>query len=173
MAMPCWPDLWSRILGLRWMAWPAPVVAVIVLLIWAPGVRWRWLRIVLRVVGGTAALCMLVIVGLGMALDSGNPKAQTHTVTSPNGSHDATLTFEAGFLGRDFSRVEITKRGCCQHFTAYEYAGPSDSQGTTVAWVDDAHLQIEYRADPNRYQHCESHVADVSIICVSPRAGKN
>ncbi len=173
MAMPCWPDLWSRILGLRWMAEPALVLAVIVLLIWTPAVKWRWLRIVLRVFGGTAALFVLVTVGLGMALNSGNPKPQYRTVTSPNGSHDATLTYQAGFLGRDFSSVKITKKGCCQHFTAYEYAGPSDLTSTTVVWVDDSHLRIEFRADPDRYQHCESHVADVTIICRPPTAGKN
>ena len=171
--MPCWPELWSRLVGLRWMAWPALVIAVSVLLIWAPAIKWRWLRIILRVFGGTAALCVLVVVGLGMALNWENPKPRYRTVTSPSGSHDATLTYEAGFLGRDFSSVEITKKGCCQHFTAYEYAGPSDLEGTTAVWVDDSHLQIEYRADPHRYQHCENRVADVTIICIPSTAGKN
>jgi hypothetical protein len=170
MTMPCWPDLWSR---LRWMAGPALVLAVIVLLVWAPAVKWRWLRIVLRVFGGMAALCALVAVGLGMALNWGNPKPQYRTVTSPNGSHDATLTYDAGFLGRDFSSVEITKKSCCQHFTAYEYDGPSDLKSTTMVWVDDSHLQIEYPADPDRYQHCESRVADVTVICIPLTAGKN
>ena len=162
--MPCWADLWSRLPTLRW---PALVLAVIVLLIWAPAVRWRWLRIVLRVMGGTAAFLMLLIVAVGIAfLD--NPKTQYRTVTSPNGSHEAILMYQAGFLGRDFSSVEIKKKDCCQYFTAYEYDGPSDLQSTNMAWLDDSHLQIEYRPDPDRYQHCETRVADVAITCTQP-----
>lgn len=171
--MPCWPDLWSRIPGFRWMAWPILVLVVTALLIWAPAVRWRWLRIVLRFIGGAAAFCVLAIVSLGLMLNSGNPKPQHRTVASPNGSHDAKLTYHAGFLGRDFSIVEITKKGCCQHFTAYEYAGPSDLESTTVIWVDDSHLRIKYSLDPDRNQHCESHVTDVTVICEPSTAGKN
>ena len=173
MAMPCWPDLWSRILGLRWMAWPALVFAVIALLIWAPAVRWRWLRIMLRLIDGAAAFCVLAILSLGLMLNLGNPKLQYRTVASPNGSHDAELTYQAGFLGRDFSIVEITKKGCCQHFRAYTYAGPSDLDSTTVIWVDDSHLRIKYTLDPDRNQHCESHVTDVTVICEPSTAAKN
>jgi hypothetical protein len=103
----------------------------------------------------------------------GKSKASTSTVASPNGSHDAKLTYKAGFLGRDFSMVEITKKGCCQHFRAYTYAGPSDLDSTTVIWVDDSHLRIKYTLDPDRNQHCESHVTDVTVICEPSTAGKN
>jgi hypothetical protein len=139
-------------LALRWLAAPALVLAVAIILISAPRVRWRWLRIVICLVGGAIALFVLAVVGLGLLMISGGPKPQHRTVTSPNGSRDATLTYSAGFLGRDFSRVEITKRGCCQHFTAYEYQGPSDLQGTDIVWPDDLHLRIEYRPDPTRFQ---------------------
>jgi hypothetical protein len=161
MAMFCWADLWSRILALRW---PALVLAVVVLLIWAPAVRWRWLRIVLRVLGGMAALYILMVVGIGMALN-GNSKPQYRTVMSPKGSHEATLKYEGGFLGRDFSSVEIKRQDCCQRFTAYEYEGPSDLTGTSLLWLDESHLQIQYHADPNRYQRCKTRVADVVITC--------
>jgi hypothetical protein len=159
--MPCWPDVWSRMLVLRW---PALGLAVIVLLIWAPAVRWRWLRIGFRVLGGTVVFFVLIVVGVGTILTN-NPKPQYRTVTSPNGSHEATLMYQAGFLGRDFSSVEVTKRGCCQHFTAYEYDGPSDLQSTIMVWRDDSNLQIEYHRDSSRYQRCVTRVADVTITC--------
>jgi hypothetical protein len=163
--MPCWPDLWSRMLGLRWLAWPALALGIIAILIWTPGVRWLWLRIVLRFLGAAAALFVVLVIGLGVLLNSGNPKPQRRTITSPNGSHDAILTYEAGFLGRDYSLVEIKRTGYCQHFIVYEYAGPSDLRSTVVSWLDESHLRIGYRADPNRPQHCHSRAADVTIIC--------
>jgi hypothetical protein len=173
IAMPCWPGLWSRIVELRWLVWPAVVPAIIVVLIWAPGVKLRWLQIVLRVLGGAAVACILLVAAIGIALISGGPKTQYCTVTSPSGSHHATLTYDAGFLGRDFSGVTVTKNGCRQQFTAYEYEGPSDLRSTTMLWLDETHLRIEYRADPDRYQKCKSRVADVTITCAPPTAGKN
>jgi hypothetical protein len=164
--MPCWPDLWSRASG---SALPRLVLVVIVLLLWAPAVGWRWLRIVLRMVGGAAAILVLVLVSIGW-LRSGKPKYRT--LDSPNGLNRATLEYESGFLGRDFSSVELTKNGFCKRFTAYEYDGPSDLTSTTLLWLDDSHLQIQYRADPNRYQHCETRVADIIIAC-TPLKAKN
>jgi hypothetical protein len=150
---------------------PAVVVAVIALLIWAPIIKWRWVRIVFRVLGGTAALYVLVIVGIGMALNTGS-HPQYRTVTSPNGLHQATLMYQGGFLGRDISIVEITRKGCCRHLTAYEYEGPADLQGTTLVWLDDSHLRIEYHSDSDRYQRCEARVGDITIIC-TPTAAEN
>jgi hypothetical protein len=137
-----------------------------------PGVTRRWLQIVLRVIGGTALACIFIVVGMGILLNAGM-KTQYRTVTSPSGSHHATLAYTAGFLGRDFSVITVTKNGCCQHFAAYRYDGPSDLQDTTIVWLDDTHLRIEYRADVDRYQQCKSQVADVTIICAPLGAGKN
>jgi len=170
--MPCWPELWSAILELRWLVWPAVILTIIVVLIWAPGIKRRWLQIVLRVIGGTALACVCIVVGMGIVLNSGM-KTQYRTVTSPSGSHHATLGYTAGFLGRDFSSVTVTKNGCCQHFAAYQYEGPSDLQSTTMVWLDETHLRIEYQADVGRYQQCKSRVADVTIICAPLTAGKN
>ncbi len=148
------------------------VLTIIVVLIWAPGVKRRWLQMVLRVIGGTALACIFIVVGLGILLNSGM-KTQYRTVTSPGGSHHATLGYSAGFLGRDFSSVTVTKNGCCQQFAVYQYDGPSDSQDTTIVWLDDTHLRIEYRADVDHFQQCTSQVADVTIICAPLAAGKN
>jgi hypothetical protein len=173
MVVARWPEFWCTILELRWLVWPAAVLAIVVLLLWAPGVKRRWLQIVLRVVGGTAVACILIVVAIGVAFNSGSPETQSRTVSSPSGSHHATLTYDVGFLGRDFSVVTVTKNGCCQHFAAYEYAGPSNLQSTTMLWLDETHLQIEYRADPHRYQRCSGWVADVTITCVPFTAGNN
>lgn len=127
----------------------------------------------LRFIGGATVFCVLAIVSIGLMLNAGNPNSQHRTVVSPNESHDAKLTYQAGFLGRDFSIVEVTKKGYCQHFTAYEYAGPSDLESTTVIWVDDTHLRIKYSLDPDGIQRCESHVTDVTVICEPSTAGKN
>ncbi len=163
--MPCWPDVWNRIAGLRSLAEPAIVLIVIALLLLAPGVKWRWLRIVSRIAGALAALFVLVVAGFAVLLNSGNPRPQHRTLNSPTGLHQATLIYEGGLLGRDSTKVELTKKGCCEHFTAYRYDGPSELSGTTLLWLDDSHLQIQYRSDRNRYQLCETKVADVTIIC--------
>jgi|SRR5580700_5788033 hypothetical protein len=116
MSMPCWPDLWGRILGL---AVPGLVLVVIVLLLWAPAIKLRWLRILLRTVGGAATLFVLVAASIGLLL-SGYPKPEYLILDSPTELNRATLIYESGFLGRDFSSVELTNKGFCKQFTAYE-----------------------------------------------------
>ena len=166
--MPCWPDLWHEFLRL----WPDYVLiaflGIIALMLWAPRVKWLWVRVVLRVVGGVAGLFALIFVGFGVLLIADNPKPEIRTVASPNGTHEAILKYQAGFLGRDFTRVTIRSKGCCEHFTAYEYAGPGWISSTTMTWLDDSHLRISYYSDPARYprQHCVSRVADVSVDCI-------
>lgn len=171
--MPCWPDLWNRIWENRWLAAPAMFLIMVALMLWAPNIRRRWLLILLRVTGGVAASFFVALVCLGLGLAAGMPKPQYFTVRSPRALHQATLMYQAGFLGRDFSRVQVTKTGCCEHFTAYEYAGPSDLRSTRVIWLDDSHLQIQYFADANRRQHCETRVADVLITCTALVVGQN
>jgi hypothetical protein len=160
--MPCWPDIWSRVV---YEAGPVSFLVVTALMLWAPAIRWRWLRILLRCVGGAAAFYVLLIVSFGMFLNSGVPKPQYRTLKSPNGLHQATLMYSAGFLGRDFSSVTLTNSACCKHFTVYEYEGPSDLTGTAIVWLDDSHFQIQYHTDHDRYQHCETWVSDIIIIC--------
>lgn len=167
--MPCWPDLWHEFLGL-WRLYLLLVVflGVAALMLWSPRVKWFWVRVVLRVVGGAMGLLVLAAVGLGLLMNAGNPGPQFRTVASPNGTHEAILKYQAGFLGRDFIRVSIKSRGCCRHLTAYEYAGPGWVSSTTMTWLDDSHLRISYYADPVQYpdQHCVSRVADVNVECV-------
>jgi hypothetical protein len=136
------------------------------LMLWAPAIRLRWLRLLVRIVGGSAAAFVLPVVFFVAVLSLGDPKPQYRTTTSPHGLHQATLMYQAGFLGRDVSSIKITKKGCCKRFIAYEYAGPSDLASTTMSWLDDSHLQIQYYTDHDRYQQCDTRVADVTIICI-------
>ena len=164
--MPCWVvDLWRAIAW--WLVGPIPIVIVIVLMLWAPFVKRGWLKILLRVSGGLASAFVVVVVGFGLLISLGDPKPQYQISDSPNGLHRATLAYQAGFLGRDFSTVEVTTKNKCERHKAYVYEGPSDVTRTTVAWVDDSHLLIKYHPDhENRYQHCETQVADVIVACV-------
>jgi hypothetical protein len=168
--MPCWVvDFWRAMAW--WLAGPIPILIVIVLMLWAPRVKRRWLKILLRTGGGLAASFLLVMIGFGLLLTWGDSKPQYRTTSSPSGMHRATLMYQAGFLGRDFSEVEITTKNSCKRLTAYVYEGPSDITGTAVTWVDDSHLQIKYYVDSDHYQHCEPRVADVSIVCAPLSAG--
>jgi hypothetical protein len=174
--MPCWPDILHYIIRMRWVLGETLLaVAILVLLLWAPGVKWRWARLLMRAVGVIIGAFILVVVGFGELLASGNPKPEIRQVASPTGAHNATLTYSAGFLGRDFTSVEITNRGCCEHFTAYEYSGPSEINGTTVVWLDDSHLEITYDVDSQgRFQKCQAGVANVTVICkgrIPPQTG--
>ena len=171
--MRCWVvDLLREIAW--WLAGPVPILIVIVLMLWAPRVKRHWLKVLLRVFGGLAASFVVVIVGFGLLFSLGDPKPQYQTSDSPNGLHRATLTYQAGFLGRDSSIVEVTTKDTCKRHKAYVYEGPSDITSTTVAWVDDSHLLIKYHLDhENRYQHCENQVADVSVACIPVSKGEN
>lgn len=165
--MPCWPDVREALLP--WLVGPFKEVTIILvvvgLMLWAPRIRWLWLRVTLRVIGGAVALFVFVVVIFALLLNSGNTKPIYRTESSPTGLHQATFMYEGGFLGRDFTNVRITTKGCCQHFTAYEYWGPSDGTGTELTWIDDSHLQIEYHSDPKRTQNCNTQAGDVIIIC--------
>jgi hypothetical protein len=101
--MPCWIVDWWR--GIAWwLVGPIPVLIVIALMLWAPRVRWQWLKILLRIIGGLAASFLIVVIGFGLLLTWGEPKPQYQTIDSPSGQHKATLIYQAGFLGRDSFR---------------------------------------------------------------------
>jgi hypothetical protein len=110
-------------------------------------------------------LFALAIVSFGLLLNSGAPKPEYRTVKSPNGLNEVTLMYSAGFLGRDFTSIQLKSNKCCKHFTVYVYEGPSGLTGTGMVWLDDSHVQIQYHTDHNRYQHCESLVAGITIFC--------
>jgi hypothetical protein len=164
--MPCWPDLWREVLGLWRIYLLVLIFATIGLMLWAPGIKWFWVRVVLRIVGGAAGLFVLALMGLIASLASHDPKPEYRTVASPNGTHQVILKYQSGWLAMDTTRVSVTSKGCCQHLTVFEYDGSSDTSAVMLNWLDDSHLRIAYYSDPREYQRCVARIKDVSVTCV-------
>ncbi len=171
--MPCGPDIWqsakSGVPLLAFCGGLSVYVAIVVFLLWAPRVRNRSARIVCRVAGGILALPLTLaapVVGFGALLISGSPPAQTRTVASPL-RQEATLKYQAGFLGRDHTEVILKSRNDCGHTRVLSHAGPSSFDDLQIEWLDNEHLQLTYHTRPDDLQRCEKQVDDVSIKCVA------
>jgi hypothetical protein len=137
---------------------------VVTVFLLAYRIRRNWLRITLRVVGvflvvPTVLSCL--IAGCSLA-DTNRPRV----VISPDGSRVADYTYEAGFLGRDFSGVTVRLSKSIHPEEAYFYFGPSEWEGTTVRWLDNRNLEIGYHPDRDgRTQQCNPQAAGVEIHC--------
>lgn len=171
--MPCWPDIWERVKHLLpllgGLASVLAYIALVTLLLWAPKLRKPWLRVASRILGVAAVVpvvIMLPAVVLGLALAMGNPPTKTHIVHSQDGQ-EARLSYDAGFLGRDYTEVALKRTGCCRHITVFWHAGPSSLDDVNIEWLDDRHLRLTYHARSGDPQHCEQRVGDVTIICTS------
>jgi hypothetical protein len=127
-------------------------------------IRRRWLKETLLALGICLALPTAVsILIAGCSLSDSN-KPRVHI--SPDGSHVADHTYNAGFLGRDFSGVTVRPSSSMHPEEAYFYFGPSDWASTTVKWLDDSNLEIGYYPDPHgRTQQCNAHAAGIAIHC--------
>jgi hypothetical protein len=139
------------------------------LLLWAPNVRKRWMRIMSRILGVAAivpGLIMLPAVFLGFLLAMGNPPTATRIVRSQDGQ-EAEVSYDAGFLGRDYTHVALKFTGCCRHVTAFWHGGPSSLDDVNVEWLDNRHLRLRYHVRSGDQQHCEQRVGDVTIVCES------
>jgi hypothetical protein len=171
--MPCWPDI------LEHMKQELPrvtvfvsaigYVALVVILFWAPKLRRPWLRVASRVLGAAATL-PLVILGpaflFGLLLVSGDPPPVYQTVRSQNGQ-EATLIYQAGFLGRDHTEVTLKFASSCRHTTIFWHAGPSFIHDVQVSWMDNQHLHLTYHARSTDPVHCEQRVGEVTIECTT------
>jgi hypothetical protein len=165
--MVCWPDVWEHLrrelpLIEVWTSLSA-YLALVGLLLWAPKLKKQWMKITSRVLGfvGIAPLPLLLF---GFMLGTGNPPPQKHTVKSLNGA-EATLNYEAGFLGRDFTEVLLKENDCCRHRQVFWYAGPGYFDSTQMQWTDNNHLQISYHARPSDPVHCEQISEKIVITC--------
>jgi hypothetical protein len=126
----------------------------------------KWLRVCMRITGGILvlplAICVLML--LGMAASASRPRI----LVSPDSQHIAEFTYQAGFLGRDFTLVSVRRKWSLVRHNAYRYAGPSDWSGTEVRWVDNEHLLIRYTEDSEgRSQVCSSKAEDVFVQCIA------
>jgi len=171
--VPCWPDVWNHIkLELPQVAFFASAIgylALVVLLLWAPKLRRRWLRITSRVLGVVATVPLIVLGPaflLGLMLASGNPPTVNRTVRSQSGQ-EARVSYNAGFLGRDYTEVTLKSPSCCRHTRIFWHAGPSFSEDVKVDWVDSQHLHLTYHARSTDPIHCEQRYGEITIECTN------
>jgi len=171
--VPCWPDIWERMKDLLplfgGLASVLAYLAVVTLLVWAPKLRKRWLRVASRIVGIAAVVpvaIMLPAVLLGLALASGNPPTETRIVHSTDGQ-EARLRYDGGFLGRDYTRVDLKTPDSCRHIAVFWHAGPSFLDDVKMDWLDNRHLRLTYHARSGDPQHCEQRAGEVTVVCTS------
>jgi hypothetical protein len=144
-------------------------IAIVTLLLWAPKLRKRWLRVASRILGVAAAALVVIVlpaVLLGLAMAMGKPPTKTRMVQSQDGQ-EARVSYDAGFLGRDHTAVALKRTGSCRHITVFWHAGPSSLNDVNIEWLDGRHLRLTYHARSGDPQHCEQRVGDVTIICTS------
>jgi hypothetical protein len=166
--MPCWPEVWDyarRVLPL--LGGVVAYVAVLGFLLWAPVIHRRWLRNTLRLLG-VLGLIPAGLVFFALLLTGGLPgqgvPEEKRIIQSPDGQV-ATLIYQAGFLGRDHTEVTLKRAGCCRHIRVFWHAGPSTFHDPKVDWPDNRHLRIVYHARVGDADQCESHLADIAIVC--------
>ena len=171
MRLPCLPDIWQHIrddapaIGL--LAGLCIYGAGVIYLLWSPRVQRKKLRLALRITGALALLPLLVALPamlFGLLLASGNPPAQTRTILSPNGKQ-AELTYQAGFLGRDYTEVTVKEPGCCRQVRVFWHSGPSDFVDPRVRWTDDTHLVIQYHTRADDPRDCAATLNRIRIEC--------
>lgn len=141
--------------------------ATVVLLLWAPKVRARPLRIASRVLGAAGIVPMVVVLPailFGFALSLGIPPTESRVLESSDGQQ-AQLSYNAGFLGRDHTEVSLKGSGCCRHTTVFWHFGPSAFSDPKLEWRDNHQLRITYHARPSDPQQCKKQVGQVTIIC--------
>jgi hypothetical protein len=164
--MFCWHDFadWLN-LNLLWFCIFAFIV-VVALMVWAPLLRPRWLKFSVRGVGIVIGLLVVVPLAIIVVWASADPRPETTIVKSGTGLREARLWYEPGLLGRDSTEVKIKSSSCCGHYTAFWYYGPGFFNATKVRWIDESHLEIRYKAQPNHASECKSRIGDVAVVCV-------
>lgn len=155
-------------------------ITVVVFLLWAPKIRKRWLLVTSRILGvvaGVPLVFVLTTVLFGLLLASGNPPTQSRSVWSADGQ-EAKLSYDGGFLGRDYTEVRLKRTGCCRHIGVFWHAGPSWFDDPKIEWLDNRHLRITYHTRTDDPQHCEQQAGDIAVACIaspwpdSPTAGQ-
>ena len=166
--MPCWPDIWSAIWEFRWRAFVYFPVILAGLAIWAPRLRRRWLRYTVRALGICMAIPAVSLALMALVFETTALPPQYKTAASPNGVYQARLEYDAGFLGRDYSEVTVSKYGCCRHLPALNLQGPSSMDSIQMKWPDDHHLRIFYVYMGSGYGSatCHPNVDGVKVTCI-------
>jgi len=163
--MPCWPEVWEYVKNV------SPLFgglfaysALVVVLVWAPKVRNTRLRAACRVLGGVGVVALIPLL-FPIALSMG-PPTERRTFRSSDGK-EARLSYDAGFLGRDYTEVSLKHPGSCRHTKVFWHLGPSSFDDPKVEWIDAQHLRITYHTRSDDPQECEKQVGQVYILCGS------
>lgn len=171
--MPCWPDVWEHIKSLGPQIGGFVLIVAytvcIALLLRAPRMNRRWLRLTSRLVGAVGLVPLVVgipAILFALALIAGDPPVKTRVVQSQDGQQ-AELSYRAGFLGRDFTKVTLKHPGCCRHIRVFSHSGPSWFDDLKLEWRDNHHLQITYHSRLGDPQDCEEKVGAIAITCAS------
>ena len=171
--MPCWPDIWERVKSflpmLAVLSSVLAYLAVVVFLLWAPKIRKRWLLITSRILGVVAGVPLVFVLStvlFGLLLASGNPRTRSRSVWSAD-EQEAKLSYDGGFLGRDYTEVRLKRTGCCRHVVVFWHSGPSEFDDPKIEWLDNRHLRITYHTRRDDPQHCEQKMGDIAVACIS------
>lgn len=144
------------------------LASAIVYLFRARSVR-TWLKLCMRISGGILILPLFVCVLLLLAMVACSSRPRI--LVSPDSQHVAEYSYEAGFLGRDYTFVSVRRNWSLIRSDVYRYAGPSDWSGTEVRWIDNEHLLIRYTQDGrDHFQQCGREAAGILVQCVADPA---
>jgi hypothetical protein len=156
--------LLSFLFAARFLVIVAVFAVVIIYLLRGRFTHRKWLKISTRIIGGLLILPTFVALALLTLMLACTPRPRI--IRSPDLKHVAAYSYFAGFLGRDSSLVTVRSKWSIFPEAVYEYAGPSDWEGTEVHWLPNDQLMIRYHADPLRIQHCRTQGAGVKVQCV-------
>jgi hypothetical protein len=120
----------------------------------------------LGVVAGVPLVFVLSTVLFGLLLASGNPRTRSRSVWSAD-EQEAKLSYDGGFLGRDYTEVRLKRTGCCRHVVVFWHSGPSEFDDPKIEWLDNRHLRITYHTRRDDPQHCEQKMGDIAVACIS------
>lgn len=169
--MPCWPDILEQakreLPRIAFFTSAIGYLSIVALLLWAPKLHRRWVRIASRILGVLAGIPLVVLAPalfFGILLASGNPPTVSRSVYSPGGQ-EARVSYNGGFLGRDYTEVAVRSTSSCRHKTVFWHHGPSDPEDVQIDWVDNKHLHLSYHARPDDPVHCEPSLGEVMIVC--------
>ena len=169
--MPCWPDASEHVQRIsaiiRGLAPPLAYIAVVAFLLWAPAVRRAGLRMAFRILGAVGVVPLIVALPaalFGVALHLGDPPAQVRLVRSADGQ-EATLRYDSGFLGRDYTEVTLKQPDSCRHTTVFYHFGPSEFSDPKLEWASNQVLRIRYHTRSGDPDYCETRVENTKIVC--------
>jgi hypothetical protein len=140
-------------------------LATVAQLLWAPKVRGA-LRVALRILGAAGIVPLVMVLPIVAWLALAVPRTESRVVNSGDGQQ-ATLNYDSGFLGRDYSEVTLKQPGSCRHVTVFYHFGPSELSDPELEWVNNGQLRITYHARSEDPQHCVDHIGSTSVVCAS------